>query len=113
MPLDKNKLLNLVAAGETQKAIDEILTHKEDVLEPLYNEVVKLSAELAVNYRGYSLVIQRDDILGIQRKETFDLMAKNEFFLIYEVAFRSNHKLKCRTIGSYDISLSMKGNFCH
>ena len=67
MALNKTELLMWVADGHTQKAIDEILAHKETVSEQTYSEVIILSSELSENNQAYQLRTLSDNVLGAQR----------------------------------------------
>ena len=67
MALNKTELLMWVAEGHTQKAIDEILAHKETVSEQTYSEVIILSSELSENNQAYQLRTLSDNVLGAQR----------------------------------------------
>ena len=69
MALDKKQLLQWVATGKTQKAIDEILAHQSEVREDLYAQVVVLASDLAENRSAKLLDTLSEGVLRVQRNK--------------------------------------------
>ena len=67
MPLDKNRLLQLVASGETRRAITEILAQKDQITKEQYYHVIGLSAELTENEKGERDRTLSEAVLSVQK----------------------------------------------
>ncbi|MEM6634160.1 MAG: AAA family ATPase, partial [Bacteroidota bacterium] len=67
MPLDKDHLVTLLAAGKTREAIDEIIACKEDIAEQSFYQVVALSAELAENEKNERNRTVSQEVINVQK----------------------------------------------